>query len=55
MLSDNGKTFIGASEELKSSVKRLDNDKIYKAMAATNTTWKFNPPCGAHLAVFGSA
>ena len=28
MLSNNGKTFIGASEELKRSVKRLDNDKI---------------------------
>ena len=26
MLSDNGKTFIGASEELKRCVKRLDND-----------------------------
>ena len=36
-LIDNGKTFIGASEEVKRSVIRLDNDKIYKAMAATNT------------------
>ena len=41
MLSDNGKTFIVASEELKRSV--------YKAMAATNTTWKFNPPYGPHF------
>ena len=49
MLSDNSKTFIGASEELKRSVKRLDNDKIYKAMAATNTTWKFNPLYGPHF------
>ena len=49
MLSDNGKTFIGASEELKRSVKRLDNDKSYKAMAATNTTWKFNTPYGLHF------
>ena len=49
MLSDIGKTFIGASEELKRSVKRLGNNKIYKAMAATNTTWKFNPPYGPHF------
>ena len=49
MLSDNGMTFNGASEELKRSVKGLDNDKIYKAMAATNTTWKFNPPYGPHF------
>ncbi|XP_075262504.1 uncharacterized protein LOC142354120 [Convolutriloba macropyga] len=47
LYSDNGKTFIGASEELKKSVKSLDNDKIYKALAATNTTWKFNPPGGS--------
>ena len=49
MLSNNGKTFICACEELKRSVKCLDNDKIYKAMAARNTTWKFNPPCGPHF------
>ena len=46
---DNGKTFIGASKELKRCVKRLDNDQIYKAIAATNTTWKFNPPYGPHF------
>ncbi|XP_075247469.1 uncharacterized protein LOC142340663 [Convolutriloba macropyga] len=46
LYSDNGKTIIGASEELKKSVKSLDNDKIYKALAATNTIWKF---CGPHF------
>ena len=49
MLSDNGKRFIGASEKLKRCVKRLDNDKFYKAMAATNTTCKFNPLYGPHF------
>ena len=49
MLSDNGKAFIGAYEKLKRCVKRLDNDKIYKAMAGTNTTWKFNSPYGPHF------
>ena len=49
LYSDNGKTFIGASEQLKKNVKSLDNDKIYKALAATNTTWKFNPPYGPHF------
>ena len=49
MLSDNGKTFIGASEELKRCVKRLENDKIYKAMTTTNATWKFNLPNGPHF------
>ena len=46
LYSDNGKTFVGASEELKKSVKPLGKDKIYKALAAVKTTWKFNPPYG---------
>ncbi|XP_075262507.1 uncharacterized protein LOC142354123 [Convolutriloba macropyga] len=49
LYNDNGKTFNGASEELKKSVKSPDNDKIYKALAATNTTWKFNPPYGPYF------
>ena len=49
LYSDNGKTFIGASEELKKTVKALDNDRIYKALAVANTTWKFNPPYGPHF------
>ena len=49
LCSYNGKAFIGASEELDKSVTNLDNDKIYKALAATNTTWKLNPPYGPHF------
>ena len=49
LYSENGKTFIGASEELKKRVNSLDNDKIYKAPAATNTIWKFKPPYGPHF------
>ena len=37
---------MGVSEELKKNVKSLDNDNIYKALAAKNTTWKFNPHYG---------
>ena len=55
LYSDNGMTFVGASEELKQSVECLDNDKILKALPAKNTTWKFNPPDGPPLAVFRSA
>ena len=49
LYSDNGKTFFGASEELKKTVKALNNDRIYKALAVANTTWKFNPPYGHHF------
>ncbi|XP_075247066.1 uncharacterized protein LOC142340375 [Convolutriloba macropyga] len=49
LYSDNGKTFVGASEELKTTVKALDNDRFYKALAVANTTWKFNPPYGPHF------
>ena len=55
MLSDNGKTFIGASDELKKCVNCINKNKIYKAMAATNRTWKFNPPCGHHFGGIWSA
>ena len=44
LYSDNRKIFVGASKELKKSVKALDKDKIYKALALVKTTWKFNPP-----------
>ena len=49
MLSDNSKTFFCASKKLKRYVKSLDNDKIHKAVATTNTTWKLNPPYGPHF------
>ena len=38
LYNDNGKTFFGGSEELKKSVKALDKDKIYKTLAAVETT-----------------
>ena len=38
LYNDNGKTFFGGSEGLKKSVKALDKDKIYKALAAVETT-----------------
>ena len=53
LYSDNGKTFVGASEELKKSVKALDKDKIYEALAAVKTTWIFNPPYGPHFGGVG--
>ena len=44
ILSGNGKTFVGANEELKRCVRSLDNKLIFK-----NTVWKFNPPYGPHF------
>ena len=38
LYSDNGKTFVGASEERKKSVKALNNDRIFKTSAVANTT-----------------
>ena len=49
LYSDNGMTFVGTSEELKKTVKELNNVRIYKALAVANTTWKFNPPYGLHF------
>ncbi|XP_075250784.1 uncharacterized protein LOC142342987 [Convolutriloba macropyga] len=52
LYSDNGKTFVGAKEELKRCLNDLDKEKIHKALEAKNTKWHFNPPYGPH---FGSA
>ena len=52
VLSDNGKTFVGANEELKRCVRSLDNQRIASELLIKNTVWKFNPPYGPH---FGSA
>ena len=47
--SDNGKIFVDASEQLKKTVKALNNDRFYQALAKAYTTWKFNPPYGPHF------
>ena len=52
ILSDNGKTFVGANEELKRCVRSLDNQRIASELLIKNTVWKFNPPYGPH---FGGA
>ena len=49
ILSDNGKTFIGANEELKRCVRSLDNQRIASELLIKNTAWKFKPPYGAHF------
>ena len=54
LYSDNVKNFVGASKELKKTIKALNNDRIYKALAVANTTWKFNPHMALILAVSGS-
>ena len=51
-LSDNGKTFVGANEELKRCVRSLDNQRIASKLFIKNTVWKFNPPYGPQ---FGGA
>ena len=44
MRSDNGTNFVGASTELKQSIKALDQISINKHTVAKHIDWKFNPP-----------
>ena len=44
MRSDNGTNFVGASTELKQSIKALDQVSINKHLVAKNIDGKFNPP-----------
>ncbi|XP_075254797.1 uncharacterized protein LOC142346173 [Convolutriloba macropyga] len=51
-MSDNGKAFVGANEQVKLSVLSLDNQRIASDFLIKNTIWKFNPPYGP---LFGGA
>ena len=50
LYSNNGKTFIGASEELKKSVKGIDKKNL-QSSGSYKHTWKFNPAYGSHFGV----
>ena len=49
MTSDNGTNFVGAVNELKELVNRLDQDKIQRLDGQGNIKWKFNPPAAPHF------
>ena len=49
MTSDNGSNFVGAVNELKELVNRLDKDKIQRVGGQRNIKWKFNPPAAPHF------
>ena len=52
LTSDNGKTFVGASKELKDAIKMVDNRACSFKLQRQNIQWFFNPPYGPH---FGGA
>ncbi|PFX26254.1 hypothetical protein AWC38_SpisGene9058 [Stylophora pistillata] len=49
MLSDNGRNFVGASNELKDLVTAIDQDKVQRMTSNKGVTWKWNPPDGPHF------
>ena len=49
MRSDNGSNFVGASTELKQSIKALDQVSINKHLVSKNIDGKFNPPVSPWL------
>ena len=44
LTSDNGKTFVGASKELKDAIKMVDNRACSFKLQRQNIQWFFNPP-----------
>ena len=50
ILSDLGTNFVGANNELSSSVKQLEKSRIYDFCVKQNVQWVFNPPCAPHMA-----
>ena len=47
--SDNGRSFVRASTELRQSVERLDNSRIQQELLKTHTKWTFIPPGAPHF------
>ena len=49
MTSDNGTNFVGANNELRQLINRLDKDRIRQRTADKGIKWRFNPPGGPHF------
>ena len=49
VISDNGGNFVGADNELRKLVMKLDKDKIQKSAANQHINWHFNPPLAPHF------
>ena len=47
--SDCGTNFVGATNELKKEIERMDNLKISKSLQQKEIKWKFNPPDAPHM------
>ena len=48
ILSDNGTNFVGANNELKEEIKRLEADGIETKAARIQIEWRFNTPLASH-------
>lgn len=49
MFSDNGANLIGEEKELCKVISDLDQNKIYKELAAKQIKWKFSLPASPFM------
>ena len=47
--SDNGTNFIGAENELRACLERLDQENIHIQLSRRGVSWNFNPPAAPHF------
>ena len=49
--SDNGTSFVGAENELREAIKRLDSERIGDQLSDDGVQWHSNPPSSPHFGV----
>jgi hypothetical protein len=47
--SDNGTNFVGAANELRHAVEKLNQSNIDDFLRQRAIQWQFNPPAASHM------
>ena len=49
LLSSNGSNFVGADQEVKEAIDKIDNEKVGRDLSQRGCKWVFHPPGVSHM------